>query len=325
MSAQTLAAVWRELLDHRDNENLIREIFGNYDIYQTPTSIIDAYQPSRQLFIRLRIFFDVQRTYLQSRPGQPRNPTISSCLLSSDLHYAIIQRILHLGTTTQFQHGVDPTENTFHQLLIVQTLLSAFRAYLLQHVLNDTQINEIRLRLENLVQTWENRNYQKLSEAEDFILSFVLPQTLEFIRHPISSAIVKRFACGSFELAEYPALHPFKIVYALNRSEPMSSALQNIIQELDGKNWITAYWTLCDVTWAVKAAIIKLQMDQPRQQLTSSPDLVMNKVLSLVFEKAEIPQLGRRPSAVKSLSDAMLSSYGAAKISANDLEENLVG
>jgi hypothetical protein len=325
MSAQALAEVWRELLDHRDNENLIREIFGNYDIYQSPTSLADAYQPSRQLFLRLRIFFDIQRTYLQCRPGQPRNPTTASYLIPLDLHYAIIQRILHLGTTTQFQHGTDPEENSCHQLLIVQTLFSAFRAFLLQHELTSTQINETRLRLENLVQTWENRSYQKLPQTEDFILSFVLPQTLEFIKHPISSAIVKRFACGSFDLAEYPSLHPFKISYALNRSEPMSSALQNIIRELDGKNWITAYWTLCDVTWAVKAATIKLHVDQPRQQLGSGSDLVMNKVLSLVFEKAGIAQLGRRPLAIKSLSDAMLSSYGAATISEQDLDENFVG
>jgi hypothetical protein len=326
MSARLLADVWRELLDHCDTENVIREIFGDFDIYQAPSSFQDIYKPSRQLLLRLRIIFDLQRTYLQSRASQPRTPKVASYIISPDLHHAIILRIVQLGTTTQFQHGIDPVENSFHQLLIVQTLFSAFRAFMLQQgELTDIQLDELRLRVEGLAHAWENRIQQALPEAEDFILRTVLPQTLEQLRHPQVSATIKSVACGNFDFPEYTALHPFHIQYAPNREEPSHFALRSTIQELDSRNWVPAYWTLCDVVWSVKAASIKSSMESQGAPGLPSSEEAMNEVISTLFERTDLPvHLSKRSPAMKSLSDAMLTSYGAATISALEIEERLV-
>jgi hypothetical protein len=326
MSAKLLADVWRELLDHRDTENVIREIFGDFDIYQAPSSFQDIYQPSRQLLLRLRIIFDLQRTYLQSRASQPRTPKTWSYIISPELHHAIILRIVQQGTATQFQHGIDPVENSFHQLLIVQTLFSAVRAFMLrQGSLTDTQLDELRFRLEGLAYAWENRIQQALPEAEDFILRSVLPQTLEMLRQPEASAAVKSVACGNFDLPDYPTLYPFHIHYAPDRNEPSHFALRSTIQELDSKDWIPAYWTLCDVVWSVKAATIKSNMEITGSQSLPSSEEAMNEVLATLFERTDLPvHLSKRTPAMKSLSDAMLTSYGAATISTLEIEQQLV-
>lgn len=62
-----LTRVWKHLHHRTDNTHLLHEILGQYALsaFEKPTASIQDHTVN--LFVQLRVIFDVQRTYLQAR------------------------------------------------------------------------------------------------------------------------------------------------------------------------------------------------------------------------------------------------------------------
>ncbi|KAF2094249.1 hypothetical protein NA57DRAFT_60881 [Rhizodiscina lignyota] len=312
MSMQKLADVWGELLERRDSDNLVREIFGHFDIYSRHAqhdSQTFCRWP-RLLLVRLRIFFDIQRTYSQCRPSQPPDARIPSPLISSRLHYILVFRLMQFGTDISKEPNFSGPEYSLQRLLIIQTLLSSIRALILRQDFRDTK--DLLQQLRSLVNAWSGNTGRRLSDVESFVLEWLLPDTLSTVQDQAKSRTIRSLACGRFDLPDYASgLYPIEIHSSVDRGQSYQSALRDTIRQLDSTEWLEAYWSLSDVVWAVKAA--KMKCYAPRSTADENDKVhthdVMDEVLSVVFAKDNPPTHANPNPPVRSLSDALLDCY----------------
>ena len=165
--------------------------------------------------------------------------------------------------------------------------------------------------MDSLGAEWERRIQRNLSELEVFVLRCLLPETLDLLKSSHAQPSVTHVACGVFDLPEYPNhLYPFTLSYRPNREAPPQSSLRNIVQELEGRRWLHAYWALFDVVWAVKAATLKRNADGTQTTQSEESSATADETLSIVFGFQFPSSSTRRNIAVKSLSDSLLTSYG---------------
>ncbi|KAF2402279.1 hypothetical protein EJ06DRAFT_331588 [Trichodelitschia bisporula] len=313
MAVQVVAELWRELLGRRDCEALLREIFAAFEKPSLPADV-DGYQPARRLLVRLRIIFDLQRVQLQNCSAPPWNEKLDAYLISPELHFDFIQRIVQIGFDVAFKPGF-VSEYTLHRRLVSQTLVSAIRAYLLrQGVLTNAQIEDLRRQLRELVEKWDYQVSQcSLTDGERFVLQTILPETLRSINSAQHGGPLRNLACGLFKLPELSTgLYPFTITYARNHNDKPENALRAISAELDRSYWLQAYWTLYDVTWAVRAAVVKGLVDGAEPSLESQA--TMTRVLSAIFDEIQGGST-RRLAATSTLLDPVSSAYGTSKTS----------
>ena len=125
---QLLAKTWKPLEKRLDIESLVGEIIGDHSVKLTSTTNAGSQHLralSFNLFVALRIIFDLQRTYLQS--SEPDSRT-RAYVLEHDQLCLVIQYLIHVQSQPYWRVKSNEQEHNAQLDFLAQTFVSGLRA-----------------------------------------------------------------------------------------------------------------------------------------------------------------------------------------------------
>jgi hypothetical protein len=206
MAHPAFVQIWKLLELRSDTTNILREILGDHSICSTGEKKKQKLHTlAFHLVIRLKVLFDMQRTYLQSSnpTHESRSSRIPPSLLLAAVHQVI--RILFEIYNPDTQTN---TDHLPHASLIAATALSGLRALMLQKDMgiNVALAHEVRKLIVKLRKmAWETSEIEQ-SEVEALFLRKCLI-AIDIIAPDEQSGVAvvpqtRQPACGKFELED---------------------------------------------------------------------------------------------------------------------------
>jgi hypothetical protein len=206
MAHPALVQIWKLLELRSDTTNILREILGDHIICSTgEKKKHKLYTLAFRLVIRLKVLFDMQRTYLQSSSPtlESRSSRIPPNLLLAAIHQVIriLFEIYNPDTETSADH-LPPAS------LIAATALSGLRALMLRKDMgiNVALAHEVRKLIIKLRKTaWETSEIEQ-SPPEAFFLKKCLNAINIIAPDGQSESALdpqsQQAGCGKFELED---------------------------------------------------------------------------------------------------------------------------
>ncbi|KAK3687889.1 hypothetical protein B0T22DRAFT_489690 [Podospora appendiculata] len=267
MSATRVSKVWTLLNERRDINHLVSELIGAHSLSLARVSPGDSHaspggaqltHSTRQLLVRLKTIFDHQLSRFAQRDVV--GTTLDSPVIQ-DFCFDTAIYVLHIGTKIETPTRLGRAEYVLHRGLVLATFLSAFRTLNLhREPLTPQQQDELRQKTTHLAQVWHGQ--QSLSLFEGLVLHTLVPDTLD-IQELDERCTIKTFGCTKFDRASF---HQGCAPYCSDPTSPecrresirscqgiFNAALGNLLES----NWVEAFWTLHDMSWALMDAAVR--------------------------------------------------------------------
>jgi hypothetical protein len=200
MARPAFVKVWMLLESRFDTTSILKEILGDHSIHsmgQRKDHRLHAL--AFRLVVRLKVLFDMQRTYLQS--CNPSDESRAS-LIEPSVLLATIHEVIQIGFEVHNSEIQTSTDHLPQPSLIAATALSGLRALMLH---SDTSVDAALVQeVSNDIRKWKRK--ARKYELETFILSKCL-LALDSIAPDVQLAggcgiQIRQPACGIFELED---------------------------------------------------------------------------------------------------------------------------
>jgi len=196
-----------QLQSRQDIASLVAEIIGSSNLELVGTGATShRWTPrrARQLLLRIKIVFDIQRLHQTRLAFEPENSDTGISVCGRKCAFETTIYILHLGGNLESPDspGMGKADYNLCRALVLETFLCSFRALCMYgESLTFEQEDLLRQKSEHLCRGWES--YDALLPIEHLVFRHLVPETLDEIQDHDGQSNIHFAACHRFSQSSY--------------------------------------------------------------------------------------------------------------------------